>query len=218
MHHCLPPGGPAMFRLSLVATVLVALTSQAADLPVVKDVELQPLAAQVKRVLDTLEFLGSPLPEVERKLIEEAQKNQDKKAASVYIQEVLDRHCLAAVRLSEEMTVMARPGKHELAEQAWRLFLVKVINPKGTDRVELRPDSPNAAPLQRRSSNVPAPTVEPLSEVEIRFLDLAMHNTQPLLPQLSGLEVEYRILQVYCRDAGRKEARLGFNLWENGKK
>jgi hypothetical protein len=29
---------------------------------------------------------------------------------------------------------------------------------------------------------------------------------------LSGLELEYRILQVYCRDAGRKEANIGFNL------
>src|SRR5262249_15487779 len=85
-------------------------------------------------------------------------------------------------------------------------------------KMELRPESPNAAPLQRRSSNVPDPRVEPVSAVENRFLDLAMHNTQPLLPRLSGLEVEYRILQIYCRDGGRKEAQLGFSLWENGKK
>jgi hypothetical protein len=40
-----------------------------------------------------------------------------------------------------------------------------------------------------------------------------MFNTQPLLRELSGLELEYRILQVYCRDAGRKEAEVGFALW-----
>ena len=35
---------------------------------------------------------------------------------------------------------------------------------------------------------------------------------------LSGLEVEYRIVQIYCRDAGRKEAELGFSLWKDGAK
>ena len=42
-----------------------------------------------------------------------------------------------------------------------------------------------------------------------------MHNGQPLVRDLSGLELEYRILQVYCRDPGRKEAVLGFSLWSD---
>jgi hypothetical protein len=41
---------------------------------------------------------------------------------------------------------------------------------------------------------------------------------QPLLRDLSGLEVEYRIIQIYCRDAGRKEAKLTFNLYDNAAK
>src|SRR5262249_37332532 len=45
-----------------------------------------------------------------------------------------------------------------------------------------------------------------------RFLDLTMLDQQPLTETLSGLEVEYRILAVYCRDSGRKEAGLRFQL------
>ena len=55
-------------------------------------------------------------------------------------------------------------------------------------------------------------------EVGTRFLDVQMYNSQPLVRDLSGLEVEYRILQVYCRDAGRKEASLVFALTRDGGK
>src|SRR5262249_13965124 len=58
----------------------------------------------------------------------------------------------------------------------------------------------------------PEPTVLPLEEVRKRFLDLKMFNSNPLTRDLSGLELEYRILQVSCRDAGRKEGSLGFSL------
>ena len=62
--------------------------------------------------------------------------------------------------------------------------------------------------MQRRSTSSPDPKVISAGEVGRRFLDVMMYNTQPLVPELSGLEVEYRIVQIYCRDAGRKEASL----------
>jgi hypothetical protein len=207
-----------MFHRAL-ALLLLALPAAAADLPRVP-VELQPLSAQVKRVLDALDYLGNPLPAADRKAIADAQKMEDKKAAALAIQEVLDRHCLAGFNIAGDKFVQTTttigPAKPELAQQGWRVFLIKVLNHRDI-QAELRPESPNAAPLHRRSSGGAAPTVESVGAVENRFLDLAMHNTQPLLPQLSGLEVEYRILQIYCRDAGRKEARLGFTLWNKGK-
>ena len=45
-----------------------------------------------------------------------------------------------------------------------------------------------------------------------RFLDLQMFDKQPLRPRLSGLEVEYRILQLFSRDAGKREGKLSFNV------
>ena len=56
----------------------------AQELPVVPSVELQPLAAQFSRLLETLQFLGEPLPADESTL---------KSATDVTtIQKVLDRH------------------------------------------------------------------------------------------------------------------------------
>ena len=34
----------------------------------------------------------------------------------------------------------------------------------------------------------------------------------PLKPALSGLAVEYRIVQLYSRDAGKREATISFNV------
>ena len=56
------------------------------------------------------------------------------------------------------------------------------------------------------------------ARIDKRFLDLSTFNGQPLVRDLSGLEVEYRIVQIYCRDAGRKEAALSFGLWRESDK
>jgi hypothetical protein len=46
----------------LALFLLVVPPARAADLPLVADVELQPLAAQARRVAEALELLGAPLP------------------------------------------------------------------------------------------------------------------------------------------------------------
>src|SRR5207249_3018476 len=74
-----------------------------------------------------------------------------------------------------------------------------------------------AEAMLRRSTSSPAPKVVSTGEVGNRFLELAMYNSQPLLRGLSGLGLEYRILQIYCRDAGRKEGKLSFSLWKEAK-
>jgi hypothetical protein len=66
----------------------------------------------------------------------------------------------------------------------------------------LQVSSPNAAAV---------PGASP-AEVADRWLDLQMFDSQPLTRSLSGLSLEYRIVQLYSRDAGRREARIGFNV------
>jgi hypothetical protein len=209
-------------RLSLTALFLIAFPLTAADLPKVTKVERQPLQAQVKRLIEALDLLGSPLPDADRKALDAAFADKDNGKAVEAIQSVLDKHCLAGVHIGKqegkvELKVESGPAKPELAEQGWRVFVVKVENPGGVDKLELRPDSPNAAPLFTRSSNKPDPTVISVGEVAKRFLELASYAGQPLVRDLSGLELEYRLLQVYCRDAGRKEATLGFGLYRSPK-
>src|SRR5262245_40812271 len=204
-------------RLAPLALLMALPTAlPAADLPKVTKVEFQPLAAQTKRLLDALDYLGSPLPEADRKALDAARNAENKAEGIAAIQAVLDKHCLAGVVLGESnIETVAGPARPELAEQGWRVFLVKVINPEGVDKLELRPESPNARPMVRQSRGGPVPTVESAGEVRKRFLDLMMFNNQPLVRPLSGLEVEYRILQVYSRDAGRREGSLGFALWRD---
>src|SRR5207237_5357732 len=118
-------------------------------------------------------------------------------------QKILDRHCLVAININPESRVKVQewPAKEELMEQGWRSFLVKVQNEAGVTAV-LVAESPNAGKL--------AGTPEGM--VGRRWLDLQMFNKQPMRERLSGLEVEYRILQLYSRNAGNREAKLSFNL------
>jgi hypothetical protein len=202
---------PILFAM---VTGLLAPTVQAGDLPKVTKVEHQPLSAQVQRVADALDFLGSPLPEDQKKALQAASADQDHARAISAIQGILDKHCLAGARINSatDITTYAGPARPELAEQGWRVFLIKVENPAALSDVQLKPDSPNALPLTRGSSGKPDPKVVPVSEVANRFLELTLFDSQPLVRTLSGLELEYRILQVYCRDSGRKEASLGFGI------
>jgi hypothetical protein len=210
--------------VSVASIMFISSSLLAADLPIIRKVDRQPLAAQARRVAQALDFLGAPLPEADKKNLDAAADDTDEGKAIETIQTILDKHCLAGVRVTAAggsspiqpvLEVQPGPAKPELAEQGWRVFLIKVDNPTGIKDFELRADSPNALPLVQRSSSKPDPKVTSVGEVSQRYLDLVLFNSQPMIRDLSGLEVEYRILQVYCRDAGRKEAQIGFSLWRN---
>src|SRR5205085_6521213 len=52
----------------------------------------------------------------------------------------------------------------------------------------------------------------PAGDVRNRWLDMQMFNGQPLAKSLGGLALEYRIIQLYSRDAGKREAKFSFNV------
>ena len=43
-------------------------------------------------------------------------------------------------------------------------------------------------------------------------MDLELFDKRPLNPRLSGLELEYRIIQLYSREVGKREGMLAFNV------
>ncbi len=57
----------------------------------------------------------------------------------------------------------------------------------------------------------PAQTIS-AADVADRWLDLELFDKPPLAAALSGLEVEYRILQLSSRDAGKREATLAADV------
>ncbi len=181
--------------------VLSAIALSADELPIVA-VEHQPFAAQVLRLLDALEITGEPLPANETADLKRL-ANQNSDAAVRSMQAILDRHCLAGVNINPESRVKAQegPAKPELVQQGWRTFLIKVHNEAGITPV-LAVDSRNAGRLAGTDEGA----------VSRKFLDIQMVTKQPMKPYLSGLAVDYRILQLFSRDAGKREARLSFNV------
>ena len=175
----------------------------AAPLPVVSGVELQPFAAQVRRLIEATDYLGAPFSEAEKQALAAAMALPDASAAGQKLQEILDVRCLFGVNINPEMRVKVAQGmaKAELSEAGWRQFLVKVHNESGTTAA-LKAVSPNAVKLHN----------SPAGEVANRWLELQMFDAQPLKATLGGLKVEYRLIQLYSRDAGKREARFSFNV------
>ncbi len=202
-------------RLWLAAAALLAAGRAEADLlPRVDAVEFQPLAAQARRVAESLEILGQPLPSTTRTQLDQAIAMTDSKAGVRAIQEVFDPLCLIGVEINPESRVKAIQGPAEarLAEHGWRVFLIKVHNEAGVT-APLRAESPNAAPIYRRSSGSPSPKASiPLSEVAQRWTDVAIFGDRPMTKSLSGLALEYRLIQIYSREPGRREAKISFNV------
>src|SRR5260370_38314968 len=84
----------------LVLLLALPAATPAADLPKVTKVDLQPLAAQTRRLLDALDYLGNPLPEADRKALDAARNAENKAEGVAAIQAILDKHCLAGVGLA----------------------------------------------------------------------------------------------------------------------
>src|SRR5437660_12629243 len=193
----------------------------APGLAIVKNSELQPLVAQVRRVIEATDYLGTPLSVVDKQALETAFNQTDADEAGEAIQRVLDKYCLFGVDINPEsrVKVAAGPAKPELVEKGWRQFLVKVHNEAGVT-AELRAVSRNAQSVHN------SPWKKNISDDQYRargegsaaesaaelWLDLQMFNVQPLQPVLSGLPLEYRIIQLYSRDAGKREGKIAFNV------
>jgi hypothetical protein len=205
-----------VFPAALVAAaVFVSGREGAADaLPIVGNVEYQPLSAQARRVVEALDMLGQPVSAETRAMLNPAAKVSDEAAAVRAIQEALDPLCLIGVEINPESRVKAvqGPAQARLVQNGWRVFLVKVHNDAGVT-AELKADSPNALLPYKRSTGSPAPKLTvPPAEVTQRWIDVAMFGDRPLKRPLSGLNLEYRIIQLYSRDAGDREAKISFNV------
>jgi len=191
------------------------LRPEAADPVRIVQVEPQPLAAQAARLADALAYVGAPLAAVDRDAIAAAGNGPNAGAA---IQAVLDRYCLLDVHINPESRVHVTPGpaRAELVERGWRTFLVKVHNEAGVT-APLRVSSAQGRPVWSRgprgSSMDPRPVQTiAVADVADRWLEVATFDKPPLAPALSGLEVEYRIVQLYARDAGKREASLAADV------
>jgi len=186
-----------------IVLLLLPRVSFSDPLPVVEKVAAQPLLAQVKQVEEALEFLGDPLPPAAKQAIAAAADAGDEAKVVRAVQEALDPYCLVGIEINPESRVKAAAGPAEprLVEQGWRSFLIKVHNEAGVT-AELKAQSDSALPMAN----------SPKSAVADRWFDLQMYTARPVNRTLSGLELEYRIIQLYSRDEGKRSANISFNV------
>ena len=182
----------------------------------IKGIEAQPLLAQAIRLKDALSFLGSSLSKEDEKRLTDLQQQKLTPEIATQIQNILDPYCLAFVNINPESRVKVErgPARAKLIQNGWVSYLVKVNNEAGVT-AKLEAQSPNAAvPLYAPSFNHRVEESKKLTagQVANRFLEIQVYRNKPMLPNLSGLKLEYAIVQIYSKDAGQREVELGFNV------
>jgi hypothetical protein len=186
------------------------------QLPVISTVEAQPLIAQAVRLDEALAFVGNPLPADISQKLADLQKAKYDGETSIEIQKILDPFCLAFVQINPESRVKVQQGAATplLMHEGWTSFLIKVHN-EAHITAELTPESENAKPVLHRSTSAhrmkPENAIQP-GEIDNQFVEMAIYQGRPLKKNLSGLAVEYFILQIYTRQQGKREIKLGFNV------
>ncbi|MCO6458346.1 MAG: CehA/McbA family metallohydrolase [Pirellulaceae bacterium] len=189
---------------------------RAAELPVA-EVEGQPLAANVTRLLEALRFLGAPLDRNSENELRLAIGKRD----ATRIQQLLDPHVLVAVSLNPEVRVKAArgPAPARIQQAGFTPLLVKVLN-DSTVTQQLRIASPQSGAVYagaslgslQRQAQTELNQNENTAGATDRFLAVEMFQSPPMTTNLSGLEVEYAIALVYSSEAGKREATLAFDV------
>jgi hypothetical protein len=190
---------------------------RAAEPEPVIPVAAQPLAANVTRLVEALDFMGASLPSNVKKSVTQAATKPD----GDRLQQLLDERALFIVELNPESRVKVRrgPATATLQQGGYTPVIVKVVN-LSTVTKELRVTSPQAGQVYAGMSPLSAKRMqrEPLREAEVKsantnhFLDVEMFARPPMTPHLSGLEVEYALALIHSRDAGKREATIAFDV------
>jgi len=178
-------------------------------LKIVREVDRQPFVSQTRRLIEAMDFVGSPFSEADVDALKGAMALEDDEKAIEAIQRILNARTLIDVHINPEARVKLDRGECDamLQQQGWRAFLVRVHNePRVTARLAV--SSKNSQPTMDFAREG---TISP-EQVEQRWMKVEMVDRKPMNPRLSGLPLEYRILTVFSRDAGDREGHIAFDI------
>ena len=184
-----------------VALALVALASAQEPAPVVDGAEPEALRASAARVHKASRLLNLALTRSAADELGRLVADRPKAPESLVgpLQKLLDRHCLIFVAINPESRVKAARGPAEALLQPGRdaYFLVKVHNEAGVTH-----------PL-----TVQGPQLVGKGKAgEGKWLEAEVFTGAPMLRALTGQRVEYVLLRLRAREAGKREATLGFDV------
>jgi hypothetical protein len=156
----------------------------------------QSVVLNARQIGDALDVVGNPLTEKEKENLDRAKTTEDVSA-------ILDPKSIVEVVINPESRVKVKSLTvvPSLVEKGWTSHLIKIINEAGVT-APLQVSSAQALPLANAAK-------ESLAD---RWLKLDIFRGRPLAKTLSGVSIEYRILQIYSRDSGKRSAKLKFDV------
>jgi len=177
--------------------------------------------AHVSRVLQALRLLGEPLLPIHDSQLS-ALMSMPTVANVKTAEQMLARYTLMRVHVDARALMTSQSGhaETELVEQGWRSFLVRVENPFGLQcSIALDPNTLSGAVIpegdlaRRLNLNTDISYLEQTRLVEpndiaARWLGYEFFKRPPLSAALSGMALEYQVLQLYSRDRGSRSAYL----------
>ena len=207
----------AMLKAGILASwvLIVPLTAQG-PVDTHAPAPLQPMAQQVRLLESALQYLGQPLLDRDQKEINDAIADTDEIAAVKRLERVLDKYALAVVEINPESRVKVEQGaaKPELVEGGTRLFLVKVLN-QARVTAPLKVASPNSGNVYITSNGAASPPLKLTpKDAQDKWASISIYDKPPMRKKLSGLGLEYKILEVSSRDHGQRSAVLQFDVGE----
>ena len=166
-----------LFSFAVLLCMTVVLVTAAQALPLVFDIDYQPVGVHIKRLREALDYLGEPLSAEANKLLDEAAEAETDAHALKLVQEALDPLCLIDIQINPESRVKVQVGpvKRKLVQSGWSVFLVKVRNQAGVT-AELEADSEQAKKVGEQTAAVGRD----------RWMELAMYGDRPVNKTLSG--------------------------------
>jgi hypothetical protein len=200
---------------SLLLGMLAVLGGDAhGEDPEIVAVDLQPLKANARRLIEALEYLGAPLDRATAAAVEQA---GDAKS----LQRLLDPQVLFVVALNPESRVRVRrgPAQAVLQQAGYTPVVVKVLN-DSTVTKPLGVTSPQAGPVYGGVARLSLTRQDQLGLMaegkapgkDDRFLQVEMFASPPMTAELSGLPVEYALALIYSSATGRREATIAFDV------
>jgi hypothetical protein len=178
--------------------LLSGLAVAAPPLPLVDQTDFAALRANVAAVTKALADAGRPLPLMATQELEQLFAAKDDAATLHRLQHILDAHCLVGVHINPESRVKAARGPAAAVLHAGEPadFLVKVHNEAGVKKA-LKVHSPQARSAGHGADH---------------WLDVELVTAAPLRDRLSGRPLEYHLVRLLTTEAGKREARLAFDV------
>ena len=188
--------------LPLLALFVLPAPLPAGELTVV-EADWPALRAHAQDLVKNLEALKAPLPAETLEELRLLLKKEpaDPAEAVRAVQKLLDAHCLLGVNVNPESRVKAArgPRKASLTVGEAAFVLVKVHNEGGVTHA-LSVESPQRLP---EGAGAKHPS---------HWLELSVLNGKPFADRLSGEKLEYRVMKLTARQAGKREATLTFDV------